>query len=470
MEIKAKIFRTCLFIAIIRNPLFSQVVNPPINIKSPEATSYEKRGNIPVNKFAGMADVNIPMFSHSVDGYNVDLTLQYDSSGFLPAKKSGYYGLNWSINPAGVITREINGEPDDYYFYGSTKVNGFLQTIKLNKTNQEAFSTNYNLDNYPALTLSGGLRSEIESDKYSFNFFGISGYFYLTNNGLPIVYCSDPNIVVDVSGYQQQPVEDLLNCRPLLSSFKITDGKGNVFLFGGQPNSLEISSSLGKEPVGGTVSGTGSPDLTITSWYLKDVIFKNGKRISYTYNEDYGFGEEANYCKYKNTLPYPANMNIVNFSFDINKYYNQVNTSSENSFEGSTGGYHVSGSGQSSTWQSPYLLYNVTKKVRLQKINFIDKEISNGGYENNYTVEFQYQNTVNNSYRYDYLEKIFVKNRYKTVKTIDFTLTPKGSESKRWLLTKLRIDLDEYNFEYYNDGFFPSETTRGGRLLGLLER
>ncbi|WP_223609594.1 hypothetical protein [Chryseobacterium sp. OSA05B] len=465
MRISEKTFKLFAFTALASNSLLSQVTNPPINIKSPEASSYEKRGNIPVNKFAGMADISIPIFTQSIGGYNIDLNLQYDSSGFLPTKKSGYYGLNWSINPGGLITREVIGDSDDYYFYGSSQINGFLQAIKLNKTNEEVFAANYNLDNYPVLT-SSGLRAEIESDKYSFNFFGVSGYFYLTNNGLPIVYCNDPNIVVDISDYQQQPVEDLTDCRPLFSGFKIFDGNGNVFLFGGQMNSLEISSNLGQEPVGGIVSGNGAPNMTITSWYLREVVFKDGKRISYTYNDDFGVGEEMNYCKRKNMLPYPANMNVSAFSFDINKYVNQINTSSENSFEGSINGSHVTGSGQSSTWQSPYLSYNVTKKVKLQKINFIDKEVSPGVFDNNYTIEFEYLNTLNDSYRYDYLEKILIKNRYKTVKTVDFSLSPKGSASKRWLLTKLKLNQDEYNFEYYNDGFFPPETTRAVDFWG----
>ncbi|WP_445432136.1 hypothetical protein [Chryseobacterium indoltheticum] len=461
MKIRKETFRLFVFTVLISNSLLCQVTNPPINIKSPEATSYEKRGNIPVNKFAGMADISIPIFGQSIDGYNIGLNLQYDSSGYLPAKKSGYYGLNWSINPAGVITREINSEPDDYYFYGSTQINGFLQAIKLNKTNEEVFAANYNSTNYPPLTSpSPALYSEMESDKYSFNFFGISGYFYLTNDGRPIVYCNeDPNIVVNISEYQQQPVADQTDCQPLYSRFRIIDGKGNEFLFGGHINSLEISSNLGQEPVGGVTGGDGDPNMTITSWYLKEVIFKNGKRISYTYNDDFGVGEEMNYCKRKNTLPYPTNMNVVAFSFEINKYLNQVNTSSENSYEGSVNGYHIKGNGQSSAWQSPYLSYNVTKKVKLKKINFIDKVLPNGVFDNNYTVEFKYLNTLNDSYRYDYLEKILIKNRYKTVKTVDFNLTPKGSQSKRWLLTNLKINQDEYNFEYYNDGFFPSETT-----------
>lgn len=108
----------------------------------------------------------------------------------------------------------------------------------------------------------------------------------------------------------------------------------------------------------------------------------------------------------------------------------------------------------------------MTKKVKLKKINFIDKEVSPGVFDNNYTIEFQYLNTLNDSYRYDYLEKILIKNRYKTVKTVDFNLSPKGSASKRWLLTKLKLNQDEYNFEYYNDGFFPPETTRAVDFWG----
>ncbi|PTT23508.1 hypothetical protein DBR28_18855 [Chryseobacterium sp. HMWF028] len=67
----------------------------PINIKSPESYSYERMGNIPVNMNRGTIDLNIPLLDISIDGFSSSISLDYDSSGFIPTKKSGFAGLNW---------------------------------------------------------------------------------------------------------------------------------------------------------------------------------------------------------------------------------------------------------------------------------------------------------------------------------------------------------------------------------------
>ncbi|MBB6330804.1 hypothetical protein HNP24_001754 [Chryseobacterium sediminis] len=427
----------------------------PINIKSPESYSYERMGNIPINMNRGTIDFNIPLLDINIDGLNSSISLGYDSSGFIPTKKSGFAGLNWSINASGAITREVRGIPDDFTTIQSGSLNGFLSAIAYNKSANDIYTKNFQLSSgistpWPGI-FNGSISSELESDKYNFNFLGISGYFTLSNDGTPLIRSNDPNLVVDISGYSQQWVAEQTNCKPEMSSFKIIDGNGNKYYFGGRYDNLELSSDLGNYQ---TNQGAyiGDADFTITSWYLNKVELSNGRTIKYTYNEDDPIGAGSNYCTQKNAMPHLTNANSFNFSFDINRYFYQEAQNTTAQYDYSWAGYSVSGSSQSSTWQSPYIRINLTKKAMLKEINV----------DNLYTIFFTYD-TYNDDlgYKSYKLKKIEEKYQNNITKTIDFTISPKGTSKRRWLLTALKINNKDYGFEYYKDTSFPDDATRG---------
>ncbi|CAI8706293.1 hypothetical protein [Chryseobacterium sp. IT-36CA2] len=427
----------------------------PINIKSPESYSYERMGNIPVNMNRGTIDLNIPLFDINIEGFTNSISLGYDSSGFIPTKKSGFAGLNWFINTSGTITREVRGIPDDFTTVQSASLNGFLSAIAYNKSANDIYTKNFQLSTglstpWPGI-YNGSISSELESDKYNFNFLGISGYFTLSNDGTPLIRSNDPNLVVDISGYSQQWVAEQTNCKPELSTFKIIDGKGNKYYFGGQYANLELSSDLGKYQ---TSQGAfqGSADFTITSWYLYKVELTNGRNVTYTYNEDDPIGGGSNYCTQKNALPYVTNANSFNFAFDLNRYFQQDAENSTAQYDYSWAGYSVSGSSQNSTWQSPYIRINLTKKVMLKEINV----------DNTYKILFTYDTYIDDlGYKAYKLKKMEEKYQNNITKTIDLTITPKGSTKRRWFLTALKINNKDYTFDYYKDTFFPDDATRG---------
>ena len=400
-----------LFISLI---VYSQGV--PLNIKSPETYSFEKRGNIPINKFSGGLDLNIPLFDLNVGDLSSQINLSYDSSGFLPAKKSGFAGLNWSINYAGVISREVKEIPDDFIVNDSNSLQGFLSTVNFGKTNQDIFNNNYqasaleyNATSTYGIYINDGKYAELSSDKYNFNFWGITGYFYIGNDGTPLVSSNDPNLTVDLSGYSQQNATEQIDCNPQNSQMIITDGRGNRYYFGGSFNNLEISSSLGREANPQNPGGLQLPNFTILSWYLTKVELISGQRVVYNYNEDrLGYGSEYNYCQQTNTLPYPASMNDVAFSFETHKYVSQQVSNNKYQLDTSIGGSHVTGSGVSSVWTAPFWMYNVLKKTKLVNISVATKNPNNNEYKITCSVDFEYQNAIDNNYRYDFLKSIEV--------------------------------------------------------------
>lgn len=436
--------------------IYGQATNyNPINIKSPESYSYEKMGNIPINLNTGTIDLNIPLLDINIDGFSDRISLNYDSSGFIPTKKSGFAGLNWFVNASGTITREVRGIPDDFYSIQSARQNGFLSAIEYNKTANDIYTKNFQLSTgistpWPGI-YNGSTSSELESDKYNFNFCGISGYFTLSNDGTPLVKSSDPNMIVDISGYVKQNSTEQINCRPDFSSFKIIDGNGNKYYFGGLYDNLEITSDLGKYQTNQTAY-QGEPNFTITSWYLYKIELQNGRTITYTYNEDDGMGAGYNYCRQYDALPYAPLMNGYSFSFDLNRYYAQEAINQSAQYDYSWAGYSVTGASQSSTWQSPYIRIGLTKKTMLKEIN-VD-EI--------YKIFFTYESYTNDlGYRAEKLKKIEENIQNRVTKTIDFTIVPKGGTKRRWFLTALKINDRNYSFEYYKDDFFPDDATRG---------
>ena len=84
---------------------FSQLVNPPADIKSPTASSLGKYGDIPVSHYNGTTNINIPLYSLNEEGIPLDISLSYDSGGIRVNSVAGWVGQNWTLNAGGVVTR-----------------------------------------------------------------------------------------------------------------------------------------------------------------------------------------------------------------------------------------------------------------------------------------------------------------------------------------------------------------------------
>ena len=98
-------------ILLMSSCLYSQTENrSSYDVKSPNVSDFIRYGNIPVKMYTGELDLNIPLLNHE----DIDLSLSYNSSGFMPNKRSGIVGLNWNINGIGMISREVRGIPDDH--------------------------------------------------------------------------------------------------------------------------------------------------------------------------------------------------------------------------------------------------------------------------------------------------------------------------------------------------------------------
>jgi len=289
----------------------------PSSIPTPNQSTLGSYGTIPVSNYTGKADLNIPIYSTTQRGVDLDVRLSYDTSGFLINQLPGWTGHNWTLMAGGAITRKINDRPDeidmkgtntgfDYFTYYET--NG---TVK-NKDESADSYTNYfknalhdrvNLDSN--LNMRGVDRYDSSADVFYFNFMGISGSFFFGTDGNWKVVC-DKNIDVifdvnDQSNYiesfeeyypnggpknskgESMPAEFIIKQPKTIKGFTLVDEDGNKYFFGGDKSSIEYSMPL----VSAAYEYNTTQPWNAVSWMLKEVQNRFGN-VLYSFNYSRG--------------------------------------------------------------------------------------------------------------------------------------------------------------------------------------
>ncbi|NJL75544.1 MAG: hypothetical protein HC892_11455 [Saprospiraceae bacterium] len=85
---------------------------------SPEAASLGKYGDFNVNKYTGTANIGIPLYTLAGKTIQVPISLNYNASGLKVDESATWVGMGWALGAGGVITRSMQGLPDqeDNYF------------------------------------------------------------------------------------------------------------------------------------------------------------------------------------------------------------------------------------------------------------------------------------------------------------------------------------------------------------------
>ncbi len=463
-------------VLLISTTLYSQ--NPTSNsrfynfdIKSPGITDFIKYGNMSSLSFTGNIDFSIPLIEEST------INLNYDSSGFRPSKRSGLVGLNWYLNMGGAITREVNGMPDDQMgepnSNGSRKeTNGFIVGVR-NKIHTKENVFNFNLaDVMENLNLDFYLKGtniynhyEGNPDMFSFNFNGITGKFFMGNDGLiKVISNQQNNLKIDITGMQNQNIID--DSKPNESLIIITDDSGNKFYFGGHTKNLEYTAN-GSYPI-------------ITTWHLNKIEYYNGKITNFIFRDDSElspifdtpFDNVPNHYGFTNLQTNPNPTGIVLNDFCVMHEYvsdqRQINQVSNYSpFFGSTGSNSSSGGIQMTT--------------TLQKIAILDQINSD-----DFIINFSYSrqahkfntsnstsiNNTNNSFFKEFLDikldkiELYNKNGLSIgnlIKTIDFGYSYLGGtiHSRMFLTTLKETGKPAYQFSYNDTSNLPLPITFG---------
>ncbi len=247
---------------------------------APQTWEFVKYGNTPVDLYTGTARVDIPIYLYSDRDFDLSVGIGYASNGLVPSRQTGILGLNWFLNCGGVITREINGLPDDVMSTGASRYGFMLGNVSYDDNRLLDMEVGGELLDDFHYTVNN---TETEPDVFHFNFMGHSGSFMLDGHR---------NIqVFNTGGNNDTYSIDLHLSGSLDASYiVITTDDGYEYLFGtkeAHPNSyspyLEYSIKGNYSLASGLFMCSPLSESPIVSWYLAEVKAPNGRKITLEY-------------------------------------------------------------------------------------------------------------------------------------------------------------------------------------------
>src|SRR5690606_10758185 len=238
--------------------------------------------------------VNIPI----KDNGSINISLEYTGSGFKPAMRDGIVGQGWALNVGGAISRQVNGNPDtEQRRVENFNVDGFMigvqvkQHVPSNVFNFNSNTTYIDSHKNPILfansnSNTGDSRNyEADPDMFYFNFNGISGRFFMGNDGeIKVATNTAVKLDVDVSSIGVQG--DHPKCFPSNSEIVITDDRGNKYFFGGETKNLDYSLVTLDNIEGHDNDYHYNFNPVIDTWYMSRVEYYNGYTIDFNYRDD----------------------------------------------------------------------------------------------------------------------------------------------------------------------------------------
>jgi hypothetical protein len=440
-----------------------------VEIKTPQTYAFEKNGNISTNLHVGSIDLKIPITSFPISNNNkIEAILSYDSSGFVPHKKSEIAGINWSLFLGGRITRVLNNIPDEYIgsplengsspFGGGQNLHGYLTGVRLNQySNVQLFDLNSGV----ASIAGGGLDWKIgpanqgyegEPDLFRFSIMDLNGEFMIGNNGSVLVQSNDPDLKVDVSEMQTYGSNSF--CIPPNSKITLIDGKGIKYVFGGNFSKYEITYQKNKP--GASIDDYFSGFPYINSFSISEVILPNNDRVTFNYKA----GSLENFEEFCNMHGFPYSVLTNNAILLSLESYNQDGARISEAFNCPSPNTSFCLTESSSVGNgSKY--FALVKKSMLESVIFKDFKILVNYTDIGYPIKHDNNaNTYFNEFVLDNIQTFFKDN---LISKSSFEYQHLGGLNKRPFLYRIN-DLDSnkfFSFEYYETDNLPKYDTKG---------
>lgn len=269
---------------------YGQDALPTLNISpsTPEATSFQKYGNIPVGEFTGTANIEIPIYNLELKDITLPISMSYHTGGIKVDEISSNVGLGWVLNTGGNIIRNIRGKDD---FGGSGYISN-LSTITnelYNRYMARSFQEYLGPEGSPSDTFGDheygqGIAEGVfdgEPDMYSYSYLENSGEFVYNQLG-EIKSIPHKSIKIErIQGYK----------------FLITDEFGNKFYFTENETSyLTINSQTDNC----NLTNYFTPEASYTTMlYLSKIVTAKNETVNFNYqniNYEYSlFNSQSDY-------------------------------------------------------------------------------------------------------------------------------------------------------------------------------
>lgn len=259
-----------------------------------------------VDLYTGTANVNIPIYKYSVDGLDLDVSVNYNTKGIKVDEAASSVGLGWNLEADGYIERILYGVEDEVTI---------PSLIPISNTSSKKV---YQQGNWPQEDPAGSACStcpyssafrDAEKDMFIAHFGGRTVKFVLQTNvtqsgsfghyiyTIPrseininfVYYNSTAYNPVEVSYIYPLPREIGYNESDKYIGFIITDEKGNEFYFkrGDYERKPFDFTEYNADPLTGIYYAT-------TRWVLEKIITHQKKTIKYNYST-----ADIKYSQYK---------------------------------------------------------------------------------------------------------------------------------------------------------------------------
>lgn len=251
-----RLFILTCFLAVKCHISFSQTgpVLPEFLPASPDVSAIIKGGDLSVNPHTGMANAAIPVYEIKLKDFTLPISLNYSSNGFKPEEIPSRVGIGFHLNAGGLVSRIVQGKPDDENTTMST-----LTTTEIMSYSNNAMS------HLNALT-DNAYNEDAQPDEYRYNINGLSGKFFISRMGT-IIQLPYNNLKIQVSrtGYN-------------VHSISIVDEKGVRYIFGDIDNITERTIEHNLQGYFLNKSGLK------TAWFLTKIILPNGEYLNFSYS------------------------------------------------------------------------------------------------------------------------------------------------------------------------------------------
>lgn len=217
-----------------------------------------------VDLSTGSGSIGVGLYSWTVGDYGMSVSLGYALGGHTLDEKSGIVGLGWDLSCAGMVYRDIAGQPDEETTFRS------LSNAEIDALESENLSTDKKLGG-GARYLADVEEKRVEAmyDRYHYKFPGHSGSFIIKGNTI-IMLPADNVTITRIGEAGADKVRDFRIDLPDGTACEFTEREHTGY----QHNSIDIKHGF---------KGPGYASA-VTRWHLKRIITPEGAdTITYHY-------------------------------------------------------------------------------------------------------------------------------------------------------------------------------------------
>lgn len=269
----------CCFVSTIHAQTESSMQR--INIKSPEISAFMKVGEVPVNLYAGIPQISIPIYEARSGELVLPISLDYQGTAIQVNQEATWVGLNWLLNAGGMITSQTtkpdgNALKDDWDF--------LYNKLALRAVSNNDLGQVYNMDGCHEMNWRG---------KYGFNRF--KGILYPSSSDIsPELYSK---ILDNYEGEAQSYRANFMGhsfefiYHPLSGKFIVTGNDKKYKIEGDATSVTKVTDADGIEYTFGITETNALEAYTnapyakrSVSFYLTQVKHPSGRTINLRYN------------------------------------------------------------------------------------------------------------------------------------------------------------------------------------------